>query len=98
MYTTREFERLVSLLDRTETVAQHLVQVLVCNREAKAIVFCVDAEHAQQMRQSLINADPARSALEPEWAVRIVGTEPEKDRLLEQSSMRSACVEHGAMR
>jgi len=82
LYTSREFERVLSVLERTEVVARHLVSVLRAKPAAKAIVFCVDAEHAQQMRQGLLNADPDRTRVEPSWAVRIVGSEPERDRLL----------------
>lgn len=84
LYTSREFERVLSVLERTEVVARHLVAVLASSPGARAIVFCVDAEHAQQMRQSLIDADPDRSRRQPGWVARIVGSEPERKRLISE--------------
>jgi hypothetical protein len=53
-YHTKDFERLVALRARTETIARHLTQFLEkTDRFAKTIVFCVDQEHASEMRSSL---------------------------------------------
>jgi type I restriction enzyme R subunit len=46
-------------------------------------VFCVDVEHASDMRQALIEENPELVAADPEWVVRIVGVEGEKERLLD---------------
>jgi type I restriction enzyme, R subunit len=62
-YTTRDFERKVSLLPRTETIARNLTDFLKKNgRFDKTIVFCVDQEHAEDMRFELnnLNADLVR--------------------------------------
>ncbi len=62
-YQTREFERIVSLRARTEAVAHHLTEYLRrTDRFAKTIVFCVDQEHADEMRRALnnLNADLVR--------------------------------------
>lgn len=62
-YRTNEFERVVSLRARTETVARHLTEFLKkTDRFAKTIVFCVDQEHADEMRRTLnnLNADLVR--------------------------------------
>lgn len=59
-YHTKDFERVVSLQARTDAVARHLTDFLKkTDRHAKTIVFCVDQEHADQMRRSLnnLNAD-----------------------------------------
>jgi type I restriction enzyme R subunit len=50
------------------------------------MVFCVDTEHAEDMRAALAaeNADLVQQ--DPEWVVRIVGSEPERVRLLEAFS------------
>ena len=81
-YTTRDFERVVSLLARTRLVAQHLSKTLRRDPTARAIVFCVDTEHANDMRQALIDENPDLVAADPEWVVRIVGIEDERERLL----------------
>ena len=58
LYTTKDFERVVSLLSRTEAAAKHLTDYLRrTDRLAKTIVFCVDQEHADQMRRALHNAN-----------------------------------------
>ena len=59
-YHTRDFERVVALQARTEAIAGHLTNLLKqTDRFAKTIVFCVDQEHALQMRRALaeLNAD-----------------------------------------
>ena len=56
LYGTKDFERLVSLLSRTEAVAKHLTEAMKrTNRYDKTIVFCVDQEHALDMRKALKN-------------------------------------------
>ena len=60
LYGTKDYERVLSLLARTETVAKHLTEFLKrSNRMDKTIVFCVDQEHALDMRKALnnLNAD-----------------------------------------
>lgn len=63
MYTTPDFENSLSLLPRTKAVARHLTEHLrKFGRLDKTIVFCVDQEHADQMRRELsnLNADLVR--------------------------------------
>jgi len=60
VYTTADFERRVALRARTQAVARHLTDFLKkSDRFAKTIVFCVDQEHASEMRGALnnLNAD-----------------------------------------
>jgi type I restriction enzyme R subunit len=60
VYTTGDFERRVALRARTQAVARHLTDFLKkTDRFAKTIVFCVDQEHASEMRAALnnLNAD-----------------------------------------
>jgi type I restriction enzyme R subunit len=78
-YHTRDFERVVSLEARTQAIARHLSDFLKqTDRHAKTIVFCVDQEHADQMRRALhnLNADLAR-ALPPgeEYVARVTADE-----------------------
>lgn len=76
LYTTQEFERVVALLGRTEAVARHLADfMLKTGRQAKTIVFCVDQEHALDMRTALINCNADLTAKRPEYVVRIVSDE-----------------------
>lgn len=76
LYTTKDFERVVSLLTRTETAARHLTEHLKrTDRMAKTIVFCVDQEHADQMRRALHNANSDLTKQHPNYVVRIVSDE-----------------------
>ncbi len=83
VYATRDFERVVSLLVRTRLAARHLSKTLRKDPTARAMVFCVDQEHAEDMRSALVEANPDLVQRDPEWVVRIVGSEPERVRLLE---------------
>jgi type I restriction enzyme R subunit len=76
LYETRHFERVVSLLTRTEAAAKHLTDYLRrTNRMAKTIVFCVDSEHADQMRRALNNANTDLVRQHANYVVRIVSLE-----------------------
>lgn len=81
VYETKHFERVVSLLVRTDEAARHLTEYLKrTDRMAKTIVFCVDSEHADQMRQSLNNANLDLARQYPNYAVRIVSDEGDVGR------------------
>ena len=76
LYQPRHFERVVSLLSRTEAAARHLTDYLKrTDRWAKTIVFCVDQEHADQMRRALHNANADLTPQHPDYVVRIVSDE-----------------------
>ena len=83
LYTTKDFERVVSLLTRTEAAAKHLTDYLRrTDRWAKTIVFCVNQEHADQMRRALHNANADLAKEHPNYVVRIVSEEHDAPRLL----------------
>lgn len=82
-YSTRDYERIVRLLMRTDLAAKHLSRILRRDPTARTIIFCVDQQHADDMRRALVNINPDLMAADPEWAVRIVGEEEERVRLLE---------------
>ena len=76
VYGPNDFERLVSILPRTETVAHHLTEYLKkTDRFAKTIVFCVDQEHAEAMRMALNNANPDLARQYPNYVARVVSDE-----------------------
>jgi type I restriction enzyme R subunit len=55
-YQTKDFERVVALRARTQAITKHLTDFLKRNdRFAKTIIFCVDQEHASEMRAALSN-------------------------------------------
>jgi type I restriction enzyme R subunit len=76
VYTTADFERRVALRARTQAVARHLTDFLKrTDRYAKTIVFCVDQEHASEMRAALnnLNADLVRRY--PDYVCRVTADE-----------------------
>jgi len=81
LYGTPDFERIIVMKARTEAVARHLTEYMKnTDRWAKTIVFCVDQEHADEMRRALnnINSDLAKDY--PDYVVRIVSDEGEIGR------------------
>ena len=75
-YQTKDFERVISLRARTEAVARHLTDHLKrTDRFAKTIVFCVDQEHADEMRRAIanLNADLVRE--HPDYVCRVTSAD-----------------------
>lgn len=71
-YHTPDFERRLSFRPRSEAIAKHLTEFLKkTNRFDKTIVFCVDQEHADEMRQLLnnLNADLVKD--HPDYVCRV---------------------------
>jgi hypothetical protein len=76
VYETNDFERVVSLLSRTGLVAQHLTAYLKrTDRFAKTIVFCVDQEHAEDMRAALHAANDDLTQQYPHYVARVTADE-----------------------
>lgn len=75
-YQTQDFERVVALRARTEAIAKHLTQFLKnTDRYAKTIVFCVDQEHASEMRACLNNLNADLVARNPDYVCRVTSDE-----------------------
>ena len=75
-YQTRDFERAVALRARTEAIARHLTDFLKkTDRFAKTIVFCVDQEHASEMRQALNNLNSDLVKNFPDYVCRVTADE-----------------------
>ena len=76
LYTTPDFERTLSILPRTKTVAKHLFEFMQKNgRYDKTIVFCVNQEHADHFRREISNLNRDLVQQYPDYAVRIVSEE-----------------------
>jgi type I restriction enzyme R subunit len=75
-YQTADFERRIALRARTEAVARHLTAFLKkTDRFAKTIVFCVDQEHADEMRRALNNLSTDLVRQHPDYVCRITADE-----------------------
>jgi type I restriction enzyme, R subunit len=75
-YGTRDFERVIALRARTEAFATHLTSFLEhTDRFAKTIVFCVNQEHALEMRNALarLNSDLMKDY--PDYVCRVTADE-----------------------
>jgi type I restriction enzyme, R subunit len=69
-----DFERKIVLEERSKVVAQKITEYLkATDRMQKTIVFCVDIEHADRMRQELVNANADMVSEHPNYVVRITG-------------------------
>jgi type I restriction enzyme R subunit len=75
-YHTKDFEKVVSLRARTKLIAKHLTKFLKrTDRFAKTIVFCVDQEHADQMRRALVNENADLVQEHPDYVCRVTSEE-----------------------
>ena len=75
-YLTKDFERVVALRARTEAIARHLTEFLrKTDRFAKTIVFCVDQEHADEMRRALGNLNQDLVRQYPDYVCRVTSDE-----------------------
>jgi type I restriction enzyme, R subunit len=75
-YQTKDFERVIALRARTHAIAHHLTEFLKkTDRFAKTIVFCVDQEHASEMREALVNLNADLIAQYPDYVCRVTADE-----------------------
>ena len=75
-YETKDFERIVALRARTQAIAKHLTEFQKKNdRFAKTIVFCVDQDHASEMRTALSNLNADLVSLNPDYVCRVTADE-----------------------
>ena len=75
-YQTVDFERAVALKARTQAIARNLTDFMKkTDRFAKTIVFCVDQEHADEMRAALNNLNADLTQRYPDYVCRITSDE-----------------------
>lgn len=78
IYNQKDFDRTLVLEKRTELVARKITEYLTATDPyAKTIVFCEDIDHAERMRQALVNLNPARVKENRKYVMRITGDEQE---------------------
>jgi type I restriction enzyme R subunit len=77
-YNQRDFDRNLILEQRTTLVAAKITEFLkATDRFSKTIVFCDNIDHAERMRQALVNANPVLDAENPRYVMRITGDNDE---------------------
>lgn len=75
-YQTGDFERIVALRARTQAIARSITDFLRrTDPFDKTIVFCVDQEHADEMRQAINNLSADLAKQNPDYVVRVVSDE-----------------------
>lgn len=75
-YHTKDFERVIALRARTQAIARHLTDFMKkTDRFAKTIVFCVDQEHAADMRQALNNLNTDLTRQHADYVCRVTSEE-----------------------
>ena len=79
IYNIKDFDRTLVLDERTKLVAQKVTAFLKesGDRFQKAIVFCVDQEHAARVRQALINENADLVEKNHRYVMRITGADLE---------------------
>lgn len=77
-YNIMDYDRNLIIDERTATVAKRISDFLRgTNRFDKTIVFCVDIDHAERMRQALVNENADLSAENAKYVMRITGDNDE---------------------
>ncbi|MBL8823167.1 MAG: DEAD/DEAH box helicase family protein [Planctomycetia bacterium] len=77
-YNIRDFDRNLVLEKRTEAVAAKVTEFLrATDRYAKTIIFCENIDHAERMRQAMVNANPDLAAANSKYVMRITGDNDE---------------------
>ena len=74
IYNLKDYDRTLAIDERTQIVAKKITEYLkATDRYAKTIVFCVDIDHANRMRQALINENADLVAKHWNYCVKITG-------------------------
>ena len=78
VYNAKDFDRTLVIDERTALVAKKVTAFLKesGDRFQKAIIFCVDQEHAARMRQALINENTDLVGGNARYVMRITGGDP----------------------
>lgn len=78
IYNQKDFDKTLILEQRTQLVARTITSYLKgTNRFDKTIVFCENIDHAERMRQALVNENADLVQQNPKYVMRITGDEQE---------------------
>ena len=85
VYEKQDFDRDLVIKERTDVVAKKITQFLKeTDRYSKTIVFCVDIDHAERMRQALVNENSDIVKEHPTYIMRITGDSKEGKSKLDE--------------
>ncbi len=78
IYNQKDFDRTLVIEERTQLVAKIVSDHLkATDPMAKTIVFCQDIDHANRMRQALVNENPEQVAKNNKYVMKITGDDTE---------------------
>lgn len=78
IYNLKDYDRNIVIKERTEQVAKKVTEFLkATDRFSKTIIFCVDIDHAERMRQALVNQNADEVAKNSKYIMRMTGDEKE---------------------
>jgi len=81
VYNTKDFDKNLVIDERTKLVAKKVSEYLrKTNRFDKTIVFCVDIEHAERMRQAVASENPDLVLENHKYVMRITGDDEQGKR------------------
>lgn len=84
IYNIKDFDRNLVLEQRTALVAKIVTDYLKrTDRFQKTIIFCQNIEHAERMRQAMVNENADLVAQNPKYVMRITGDNEEGRRELD---------------
>ena len=76
IYNNSDYDYNIVLADRIEQVAREITNYLkATDRMAKTIVFCATEDAAERMRQALVNLNADMVKKNPDYVVRITGSD-----------------------
>ena len=74
IYNLKDYDKTLAIDERTQVVAQKITEYLkATDRFSKTIVFCRDIDHANRMRQALINENADLVSKHWNYCVKITG-------------------------
>lgn len=77
IYTNSDYDYNIIIEDRIQQVATEITRYLKStDRMAKTIVFCASEDAAERMRQALVNQNTDMVKENPDYVVRITGSDP----------------------
>lgn len=84
IYNNSDYDYNIVIQDRVQQVAQEITKYLkATDRMAKTIVFCADEEAALRMRNALANCNADMMKENPDYVVRITGSDTEGKKKLD---------------
>lgn len=83
-YGVKDFDKNLVIDERTKLVAKKITEYLRnTDRYAKTIVFCVDIDHAERMKQALAELNNDLCAIDHRYVLKITGDDDEGKKQLD---------------